>query len=127
MPRRTALAILAFAAGAAAVSLAVACAAIWWASPKHTEASLPAQSAQSRAVEWFYWLDTSQRVIQRSRLDGSGVAQTVVTSTGLTTTARDWQLTQTMNMSIGPTTATTKSGAAAPMAAEPSKRWLARI
>ena len=89
MPRRTALAILAFAAGAAALSLAVACAAIWWASPKHTEASLPAQSAQSRTVEWFYWLDTSQRVIQRSRLDGSGVAQTVVTSTGLTTTARD--------------------------------------
>ena len=48
-----------------------------------------AQSSQTRPVEWFYWLDTSQRVIQRSRLDGSGVVQTVVTSTGLTTTARD--------------------------------------
>ena len=89
MPRRTALSIVAFAAGAAALSLAVAWAAIWWASPQHAEGSPLAQSSQTRTVEWFYWLDTSQSVIQRSRLDGSGVVQTVVTSTDLTATARD--------------------------------------
>ena len=89
MPRRTALSIVAFAAGAAALSLAVAWVAVWWASPQRAEGSRLAQSSQTRPVEWFYWLDTSQRVIQRSRLDGSGVVQTVVTSTGLTTTARD--------------------------------------
>ena len=89
MPRRTALSIVAFAAGAAALSLAVAWAAVWWASPQHAEGSPPGQSSQTRTVEWFYWLDTSQRVIQRSRLDGSGVVQAVVSSTDLSSSARD--------------------------------------
>ena len=88
MHRRTALSV-AFIAAAAAMTLAVAGAAIWWASPQRAEGSPPGQSSQTRTVEWFYWLDISQRVIQRSRLDGSGVAQTVVTSTDLTATARD--------------------------------------
>ena len=78
MHRRTALSIVAFAAG---LSIAVAWAAIWWASPKHAEASPPAQSSQTRTVDWFYWLDYNNRVIQRSRLDGSGVVQTVVSGT----------------------------------------------
>ena len=78
MHRRTALSIVAFVAGAAALSIAVAWAAIWWASPKHAAASPSAQSSQTRTVEWFYWLDTGLRQIQRSRLDGSGVVQTVV-------------------------------------------------
>ena len=89
MRRRTALSFVAFAAGAAALSLAVAWAAIWWASPQRAEGSPPGQSTLVRSVEWFYWLDTRQLVIQRSRLDGSGVVQTVVTSTDLTSTARD--------------------------------------
>ena len=88
MHRRTALSV-AFIAAAAAMTLAVAGAAIWWASPQRAEGSPPGQSSQTRTVEWFYWLDTGQRVIQRSRLDDSGVAQTVVTSTDLTATARD--------------------------------------
>ena len=91
MHRRTALSIVAFAAGGAALSIAVAWAAIWWASPKHAAASPPAQSSQTRTVEWFYWLDTgqSQRHILRSRLDGSGVARTVASSSYVSTTARD--------------------------------------
>ena len=80
MHRRTALSIVAFAAGAAALSIAVAWAAIWWASPEHAEASLPKQSAQTRTVDWFYWLDDGHNRIQRSRLDGSGIVETVATS-----------------------------------------------
>ena len=89
MHRRTALTIVAFAAGAAALSIAVAGAAIWWASPKHAEASPPAQSSQTRTVDWLYWLDTARRVIGRSRLDRSGVVQTVVSATDLGVYARD--------------------------------------
>ena len=40
-------------------------------------------------MEWFYWLDTSAVNIKRSRLDGTGLVQTVATSTDLTRTARD--------------------------------------
>ena len=47
MHRRTAFYLLAFAAGAAALSIAVAWAAIWWASPKPAEATAPAQSSQN--------------------------------------------------------------------------------
>ena len=80
MHRRTAFYLLAFAAGAAALSIAVAWAAIWWASPKPAEASPPAQSSQTRTVEWLYWLDDGHNRIRRSRLDGSGIVETVATS-----------------------------------------------
>ena len=87
MHRRTALSIVAFAAGAAGLSIAVAWAAIWWASPKHAAASPPAQSSQTRTVEWFYWLDIGRRVIERSL---SGLTQTVVSGhTDLGYSARD--------------------------------------
>ena len=89
MHRRTALSIVGFVAGAAALSIAVAWAAIWWASPKHAAASPSAQSSQTRTVEWFYWLDTSRRQIQRSRLDGSGVVRTVAGSSYVSNSARD--------------------------------------
>ena len=83
MHRRTALSIVAFAAGAAALSIAVAWVAIWWASPKDAEAAPPPQSSQTRTVDWYYWLDINSnntRYIQRSRLDGSGISETVVTT-----------------------------------------------
>ena len=83
MHRRTALSIVAFAAGAAALSIAVAWAAIWWGSPKDAEAAPPPQSSQTRTVDWYYWLDINSnntRYIQRSRLDGSGISETVVTT-----------------------------------------------
>ena len=80
MHRRTAFYLLAFTAGAAALSIAVAWAAIWWASPKPAEASPPAQSSQTRTIDWFYWLDDGHNRIRRSRLDGSGVVETVPTS-----------------------------------------------
>ena len=44
------------------------------------EAASPAQADQTRSVDWYYWLDTSARKIQRSRLDGSLQAEDVVTS-----------------------------------------------
>ena len=89
MHRRTALSILAFAAGAAALSVAVAGAAIWWSSPEHAEAAPPLQSSQTRTVDWYYWLDINSnntRYIQRSRLDGSGISENVVSTSemGLT-------------------------------------------
>ena len=82
MHRRMAFSIVAFAAGAAALSLAVAWAAIWWASPKDAEAAPPPQSSQTRTVDWYYWLDLKSngvREIQRARLDGSRMVETVVT------------------------------------------------
>ena len=90
MHGRTALSIVAFAVGGAALSIAFAWAAIWWASPKHAAASPPAQSSQTRTVELFYWLDTGRREIQRSRLDGNGVVRTVVSSSYLSILARDF-------------------------------------
>ena len=89
MRRRTALSIVAFAAGGAALSIAVAWAAIWWASPKHAQASPPAQSSQTRTLDWFYWLDTGLRKIQRSRLDGSSGVQTVASGISIGGTERD--------------------------------------
>ncbi len=44
------------------------------------EASPTAQASQTRNVDWYYWLDTNRRVIERGRLDGSGVVETIVTS-----------------------------------------------
>ena len=48
--------------------------------------SAEAQSSQSRDVDWYYWLDTGYPRIQRSRLDGSGVAETIVSSSEMSTT-----------------------------------------
>ena len=50
------------------------------------EAAPPLQSSQTRTVDWYYWLDTGYPRIQRARLDGSGVAETVVSNTELSTT-----------------------------------------
>ena len=50
------------------------------------EAAPPLQSSQTRTVDWYYWLDTGYPQIQRARLDGSGVAETVVSSSELSTT-----------------------------------------
>ena len=50
------------------------------------EAAPPAQSSQTRTVDWYYWLDTGYPRIQRARLDGSGVAETVVSNTEMSTT-----------------------------------------
>ena len=50
------------------------------------EAASPLQSSQTRTVDWYYWLDTGYPQIQRARLDGSGVAETVVSNTELSTT-----------------------------------------
>ena len=50
------------------------------------EAAPPLQSCQTRTVDWYYWLDTGYPQIQRARLDGSGVAETVVSNTELSTT-----------------------------------------
>ena len=50
------------------------------------EAAPPLQSGQTRTVDWYYWLDTAYPQIQRARLDGSGVAETVVSNTELSTT-----------------------------------------
>ena len=50
------------------------------------EAAPPLQSSQTRTVDWYYWLDTGYPQIQRARLDGSGVAQTVVSNSELSTT-----------------------------------------
>ncbi len=50
------------------------------------EAAPPLQSAQTRTVDWYYWLDTAYPQIQRARLDGSGVAETVVSNTELSAT-----------------------------------------
>ena len=49
------------------------------------EAAPPAQSNQTRTVDWYYWLDTSNKTIMRARLDGSGVTQTIVTSSEMST------------------------------------------
>ena len=51
-----------------------------------TEAAPPLQSSQTRTVDWYYWLDTGNRQIQRARLDGSGVAETVVSNSEMSTT-----------------------------------------
>ena len=45
------------------------------------ESSPDAQSPQNRTVDWYYWLNTGSRTIQRGRLDGSGVVETVVSRT----------------------------------------------
>ena len=50
------------------------------------EAASPLQSSQTRTVDWYYWLDTGYPQIQRARLDGSGVAETVVSNSELSTT-----------------------------------------
>ena len=50
------------------------------------EAAPPLQSSQTRTVDWYYWLDTGYPQIQRARLDGSGVAETVVISSEMSTT-----------------------------------------
>ena len=44
------------------------------------EAAPSTQSSETRTVDWYYWLDTGTRTIKRSRLDGSGVTETIVTS-----------------------------------------------
>ena len=50
------------------------------------EAAPPLQSSQTRTVDWYYWLDTGYPQIQRARLDGSGVAETVVSNSEMSTT-----------------------------------------
>ena len=50
------------------------------------EAGPSRQASQTRTVDWYYWLDTGNRQIQRARLDGSGVAQTVVSSSEMSNT-----------------------------------------
>ena len=50
------------------------------------EAGPSRQASQTRTVDWYYWLDTGYPQIQRARLDGSGVAETVVSNTELSTT-----------------------------------------
>ena len=50
------------------------------------EAAPHPQSSQSRTVDWYYWLDTAFPRIQRSRLDGSGAAETIVSNTEMSTT-----------------------------------------
>ena len=50
------------------------------------EAGPSRQASQTRTVDWYYWLDTGYPQIQRARLDGSGVAETVVSSSELSTT-----------------------------------------
>ena len=50
------------------------------------DAAPPRQSSQTRTVDWYYWLDTGYPRIQRARLDGSGVAETIVSNTEMSTT-----------------------------------------
>ena len=52
------------------------------------EAAPPSQSSQTRTVDWYYWLDASgsRYLIQRGRLDGSGIAETVVSNLEMSTT-----------------------------------------
>ena len=50
------------------------------------EAGPSRQASQTRTVDWYYWLDTGNRQIQHARLDGSGVAQTVVSSSEMSNT-----------------------------------------
>ena len=52
----------------------------------NVEAAPQPQSSQVRDVDWYYWLDTGYPRIQRARLDGSGVAETVVDNTEMSTT-----------------------------------------
>ena len=49
------------------------------------EAAPAAQAAQTRTVDWYYWLNTGTRTIQRARLDGSGVVETVVDRADIST------------------------------------------
>ena len=51
------------------------------------EAAPPSQSSQTRTVDWYYWLDSGFPQIQRARLDGSGIAETVVSTSEMSTTA----------------------------------------
>jgi len=45
------------------------------------EAVAPAQAKQTRTVDWYYWLDTGTRQIQRAHLgDAEFIVETVVTS-----------------------------------------------
>ena len=77
-PRRATLLLSQFLLWGLALALLLAAAIV--------EAAQPAQSSQTRTVDWYYWLDTGYPQIQRARLDGSGVAETVVSNTELSTT-----------------------------------------
>lgn len=49
------------------------------------EGAPPQQSGQSRTVDWYYWMDTGTRSINRSRLDGSGGAEIIADSSEIST------------------------------------------
>ena len=86
------------------------------------EAVPPLQSSQTRTVDWYYWLDTGYPQIQRARLDGSGVAETVVSSSEMSTTS-DFAWIRAATTSTGSTTATTRSAESPPTARAAWKPW----